>query len=91
MGRSRGAPAKRNHRFDRRTIEAFLSRGIQVVAIGTRLQRIEGRLADLQVRVGDVLLLYGQPEAIARALEEVDCLPLRLGPACSSQEKVGRR
>jgi di/tricarboxylate transporter len=58
------------------TIEAFLSRGIQIVAIGTHLQRIEGRLADLQVRVGDVLLLYGQPEAIARGLEEVDCLPL---------------
>jgi di/tricarboxylate transporter len=58
------------------TIEAFVSRDIQVVAIGTHLQRIEGRLGDLQVRVGDVLLLYGQPEAIAYALEEVGCLPL---------------
>lgn len=58
------------------TIEAFVSRGIQVVAIGTHLQRIEGRLDDLQVRVGDVLLLCGRPEAIAHALEEVGCLPL---------------
>ena len=30
-----------------RTIEAFSTRGIQIVAIATRLQRVEGRLADL--------------------------------------------
>jgi di/tricarboxylate transporter len=59
-----------------RTIEAFASRAIKIVAIATRLQRIEGRLADLQVRVGDVLLLYGDPVAIAHALDEVDCLAL---------------
>ncbi len=59
-----------------RTIEAFSSRKIEIVAIATRLQRVEGRLADLQVRVGDILLLYGESEAIGQALEEVDCLPL---------------
>jgi di/tricarboxylate transporter len=59
-----------------RTIEAFTSRGIEIVAIATRLQRIEGRLADLQVRVGDILLLYGQSDAIRHALEDVDCLAL---------------
>lgn len=58
------------------TIEAFSSRGIQIVAIATRMQRIEGRLADLQVRVGDILLLHGESDAIDQALEEADCLPL---------------
>ena len=59
-----------------RTIEDFASRDIQIAAIATRFQRSEGRLADLQIRVGDVLLLYGRPDAIAQALDEVDCLAL---------------
>jgi di/tricarboxylate transporter len=59
-----------------RTIEAFSTSGIQIVAIATRLQRVESRLADLQIRVGDILLLHGEAEAIGQALEEVDCLPL---------------
>ena len=62
-----------------RTIEAFSARGIQIVAMATRLQRIEGRLADLQVRVGDILLLHGESSAIGQALEDVDCLQLTPG------------
>lgn len=62
-----------------RTIEAFSDRGIQIAAMATRLQRIEGRLADLQVRVGDILLLHGEPSAIRQALEDVDCLQLTPG------------
>jgi len=62
-----------------RTIEAFSDRGIQIVAMATRLQRIEGRLADLQVRVGDILLLHGESSAIKQALEDVDCLQLTPG------------
>ena len=58
------------------TIEAFASRNIRIVAIATRLQRVEGRLADLQVRVGDILLLHGAPDATESALGEVDCLAL---------------
>ena len=63
-----------------RTAAAFSDRDIQIVAVATRLQRIEGRLADLQFRVGDLLLLYGEPEAIRLALDEVDCLPLTPAP-----------
>lgn len=62
-----------------RTIEVFSRRGIQIVAMATRLQRIEGRLADLQVRVGDILLLHGEPDAIRQGLEDVDCLQLTPG------------
>ncbi|BAQ16669.1 SLC13 family permease [Methyloceanibacter caenitepidi] len=58
------------------TIEAFSNKGIRIVAMATRLQRIEGRLADLQARVGDILLLRGEPGAIGQALEDVDCLQL---------------
>ncbi len=58
------------------TIEAFTSRGIKIAALATRLQRIEGRLADLPIRVGDILLLHGEPDAIESALAEVDCLAL---------------
>jgi di/tricarboxylate transporter len=58
------------------TVEAFASKRIGVVGITTRLQRIEGRLGDLQIRVGDILLLYGAGDAVAEALEEADCLAL---------------
>ena len=63
-----------------RTAAAFTDHDIQIVAVATKLQRIEGRLADLQFRVGDLLLLYGNPEAIRHALDEVDCLPLSPAP-----------
>ncbi|MEG6507660.1 SLC13 family permease [Methyloligella sp. 2.7D] len=58
------------------TIEAFLSRDIEIIALSTRQQRIEGRLADLQIRPSDILLLRGEPDAIAAALDETDCLSL---------------
>jgi di/tricarboxylate transporter len=63
-----------------RTAAAFNDHDIEIVAVATKLQRIEGRLADLQFRVGDLLLLYGDPEAIRQALDEVDCLPLSPAP-----------
>ncbi len=63
-----------------RTAAAFTDHDIQIVAVATKLQRIEGRLADLQFRVGDLLLLYGDAEAIRLVLDEVDCLLLSPEP-----------
>ena len=64
-----------------RTAAAFTDHDIQIVAVATKLQRIEGRLADLQFRVGDLLLLYGDAEAIRLVLDEVDCLLLSPEPS----------
>jgi di/tricarboxylate transporter len=58
------------------TVAAFSTRNIALVAIATRHQRIEGRLSDVQFRPSDILMLQGEPDAIAAALHETDCLPL---------------
>ncbi|ODA65946.1 Citrate transporter [Methyloligella halotolerans] len=58
------------------TVAAFSSRNIALVAIATRHQRIEGRLSDVQFRPSDIVMLHGEPDAIAAALYETDCLPL---------------
>ncbi len=59
-----------------RTIEGFAVRGIQVAAVAAQMPRIEGSLADLQLGIGDVLLLRGDEDAVREALEEAELLPL---------------
>jgi len=58
------------------SLEVFSSRGITVSALSMRSPRIEGRFADLQLSIGDILVLEGEQEAIAEALDECECLPL---------------
>lgn len=58
------------------TLEIFESRGIRVVAVASQSHRIEGRLADLQLSIGDILFLAGDKEAIAEALSEAEAMPL---------------
>ncbi|EPE95169.1 SLC13 family permease [Rhizobium grahamii] len=58
------------------SLEVFSSRDIIVSALSMRSPRIEGRFADLQLSIGDILVLEGEREAIAQALDECECLPL---------------
>ncbi|RDJ08217.1 SLC13 family permease [Rhizobium grahamii] len=58
------------------SLEVFSSRDIAVSALSMRSPRIEGRFADLQLSIGDILVLEGEQEAIAEALDECECLPL---------------
>lgn len=64
-----------------RSLEVFRNRGVAVTALSMRSPRIEGRFADLQLSIGDILTLEGPRDAIAEALEECECLPLATAPA----------
>lgn len=64
-----------------RSLELFANRGIVISALSMRSPRIEGRFEDLQLSIGDVLVLKGDRAAIAEALEECECLPLASPPA----------
>ncbi|WP_075213921.1 SLC13 family permease [Mongoliimonas terrestris] len=57
-----------------RGIAAFEHHGVTVAAMSPQTSRIEGRLADVRIAIGDVLLLRGRREAIDRAIEDTDCL-----------------
>lgn len=60
--------------------------GVRVAAASIRSPRIEGGLADLQLSVGDVLVLEGRPDALAHVVEETDTLQL----VPSAQPRKGR-
>ncbi|MBW9118366.1 SLC13 family permease [Rhizobium cauense] len=62
------------------SLEVFSSRDVTVSALSMRSPRIEGRFADLQLSIGDILVLEGPRKAIAEALEECECLPLASQP-----------
>jgi di/tricarboxylate transporter len=57
-------------------IGAFAEHALQVVAIASRRHRVEGGFGDLQVGVGDVLILEGDRDALRAALADCSLLPL---------------
>lgn len=62
-------------------LESFTERGLSVVALASRRRRIEGQFSDLQIGLGDVLVLAGEPAALRDAAEEAELLPLSARPA----------
>lgn len=66
-----------------RALEVFASRDVAVTALSMRSPRVEGRFDDLQLAIGDVVVLEGAREAIMDALDECECLPLA-SPAAPS-------
>ncbi|WP_157982249.1 SLC13 family permease [Oceanicella sp. SM1341] len=56
------------------TLESFAERDIAIEALAVETPRIEGRLADIRLGIGDVLFLRGHPGAIRDALEEAGAL-----------------
>jgi len=50
--------------------------GIAVVAVARNGRRYEGRLEDLTLAVGDVLLLHGPRAQVTQAIDDLACLPL---------------
>lgn len=58
------------------TIEALAARGIVTRAASLQSPRIEGGFADLQLSIGDVLYLEGEPDLLREALEETEMLAL---------------
>ena len=50
--------------------------GVNLVAVSRQGRRFEGRLRDANLSAGDILLLDGDPEIVAEAMEELGCIPL---------------
>lgn len=57
-------------------VSAFAERGIQVVALASRRHRTEGGFANLQIGLGDVLVLSGSRAALHETLADCGLLPL---------------
>lgn len=54
----------------------FIEHDVRVVALASRRRRIEGRFEDLQIGVGDVLVLGGERDAMRNAAADCGVLPL---------------
>lgn len=57
-------------------VGAFSERAIRVAAVASRRHRVEGRFGDLQIGMGDVLILSGDRAALREAVTECGLLPL---------------
>ncbi|KPL68374.1 hypothetical protein SZ64_09725 [Erythrobacter sp. SG61-1L] len=55
---------------------AFAEHGVRVTALASRRHRVEGRFAELQIGMGDVVVLNGRRDAIREALADCALLPL---------------
>lgn len=58
------------------TLDPLFQRGITVTGVVPQRHRVEGRLGDLQLAIGDILVLQGPEEAIEDVLDELDLLRL---------------
>ena len=54
----------------------FAEQAVRVVGLASRRHRVEGRFADLQIGLGDVLILEGDRDALRTTLAEGALLPL---------------
>lgn len=57
-------------------IALFAEHSLQVIGVASRRHRVEGSFADLQIGVGDVLVLEGGRDALYGALADCSLLPL---------------
>ena len=57
-------------------ISAFRGHGVEIVAVSLQRRRLEGRLGEMALSAGDVLVVAGREDAVAAALTETDCLSL---------------
>lgn len=59
-------------------LESFAEHGVEVLALASRRHRIEGRFGDLQLGLGDVLMLGGPLQVIREAAADAMVLPLSI-------------
>lgn len=58
------------------TLEMLAERDVSLLGIASRRRRIEGRFGDLQIGLGDVLMLSGERQAMCDVTVEAGLLPL---------------
>lgn len=61
------------------TLRSFSERGVGMLALASRRRRIEGSFADLQLGVGDVLVLTAIEPRSGRLSQRRECCPCRFG------------
>ncbi len=57
-------------------VESFADEGVTIAGLASRRRRIEGRYGDLQIGLGDVLLLTGERQALRGVAAEAGLLAL---------------
>ncbi len=57
-------------------IGLFAEEGVRVVGLASRRHRVEGRFGDLQIGIGDVLILEGEHDGLHVTMHEGALLPL---------------
>lgn len=57
-------------------VGAFAEYSVEVVALASRRHRVEGSFGDLQIGMGDVLILAGDRDALRQAVADCGLLPL---------------
>jgi len=57
-------------------VGAFAEHSVHVAALASRRHRVEGSFGDLQIGMGDVLILSGEREALRQAVADCSLLPL---------------
>ncbi|TPG20086.1 cation transporter [Sphingomonas koreensis] len=57
-------------------LTTLIERGVTVIGLASRRRRIEGMFGDLQIGLGDVLLLAGERQALREAVAEAGLLAL---------------
>jgi di/tricarboxylate transporter len=55
-------------------VGAFAAGGVMVLSVSPQTHRIEGSLSDIQLSIGDVLVLAGSRDAIREAISETELL-----------------
>lgn len=68
-------------------IQALIERGVQIVGLVSRRGRIEGRFGDLQIGMGDVVVLSGERDAMREAVG--DCGLMQLSGRRPSPSRTG--
>lgn len=71
-------------------LSAFADHGVQVAALAARHRRIEGRFEDLQIGLGDVLILSGPSAALRPAAADAGVLALSVPRAEAMQPGAGK-
>jgi di/tricarboxylate transporter len=68
----------------------FARHDVEVLGLASRRHRVEGEFSDLQIGLGDVLILSGERQSLREAVSDASLLPLSARPASHSRPDAYR-
>jgi len=73
-----------------RSLKLMYRHGVSLLGVSRRGARIDGRVRDLEIQAGDVLLLLGEPDQLDDIAGWLGCLPLaERGLSVAQRKKAG--